>query len=64
MDLRAHFRRNKRTKRNDELTFYLNSASVEKFVEFIQDSDCLALEPTGRNYSELWATIEQTHGVS
>ncbi|MDJ0517702.1 MAG: transposase [Trichodesmium sp. MO_231.B1] len=42
----------------------MNSASVEKFVEFIDGSDCLALEPTGKNYSELWATIAEAHGVS
>ncbi|NEQ39321.1 MAG: hypothetical protein F6K40_24940 [Okeania sp. SIO3I5] len=51
-------------KRSDPLTFYLNAASVEDFVDFIEDADCLALEPTGRNYSELWATIAESHGVS
>lgn len=64
LDLRAHFKNKKRNKRTDKLTFHLNSASVEKFVEFLEGSDCLALEPTGRNYSELWATIAETHGVS
>lgn len=63
LDLRAHFKNYKRIKRSDSLTFYLDAANVEQFVEFIEDADCLALEPTGRNYSELWATIAETHGV-
>ncbi|NET47154.1 transposase [Okeania sp. SIO2B3] len=51
-------------KRSNSSTFHLNAASVEDFVEFIEGANCLALEPTGKNYSELWATIAETHNVS
>lgn len=62
-DLRKYFRDNKRLKRTDPLTFNLNSESVGKFVEFLQTSDGLVMEPTGGNYSYLWAKIAETHQI-
>ncbi|MDY7004006.1 MAG: transposase [Cyanobacteriota bacterium] len=62
-DLRKYFKDNKRLKKNDYLTFNINSESVGEFVKFLQNSDGLVMEPTGGNYSYLWAKIAETHQI-
>ncbi|NER03458.1 MAG: IS110 family transposase [Okeania sp. SIO3C4] len=63
-DLRHEFKSNKRLKRTDPLTFYLNLESVKEFVEFLEAANALVMEPTGGHYSSLWARIAETHGIS
>ncbi|NEO51877.1 MAG: IS110 family transposase [Okeania sp. SIO3B5] len=62
-DLRCEFKKNKRTKKTDPLTFCLNRESVKEFVEFLEDADALVMEPTGGNYSFLWAKIAESHKI-